>query len=393
MRTILDFETSTHNKGHPFDPRNFAVSYSVKFNDVVHFRYYSDPDFRSFLADVIARTTRLVGYAIKFDVHWLGNLGINLPPEAEVWDCQLAEFILSGQQNGFISLNETLESYGLPAKKDIVAEYWAQGISTEDIPPGIVEEYNRWDVETTDMVYGVQQAILPPKQYNLVLLEGADLLTLVAAERNGFKWDREAADRYAAEHDAALVEIERGLARFLPPDIPGPPGFNFDSGDQLSAFLYGGSINYEYATPETSVYKSGPKKGEEYTRNRWSSVTVQFPKRFKPLEGTEVSKTLENGPEEQHFYQVDDPTLKQLTSRRKEDKDLLAALSARSKKIKVVEMIKSINKKIDEKNWQDGCIHPQYNQNIVITGRLSSSAPNLQNTPPEVDKFLVSRYV
>ena len=47
---------------------------------------------------------------------------------------------------------------------------------------------------------------------------------------------------------------------------------------------------------------------------------------------------------------------------------------------------------METKGW-DGSIHGQFNQVVARTGRLSSSAPNMQNTPPELDKLLVSRYV
>jgi DNA polymerase I-like protein with 3'-5' exonuclease and polymerase domains len=392
LRTVFDVETSIFNKGHPFDPRNILVSYSVRFEGSTHFRYYTDPDFISFLRDVIAKSTELVGFNIKFDVHWLCRAGISIPVSCRIWDCMLAEFILAGQTNGFISLNEALESYGLPTKKDQVAEYWAQGISTENIPVPIVEEYNRWDVETTDMLYGMQRDVLSEKQRRLVLLEGDDLLTLAAAEQNGIKWDAEGASKRAMELAAELEALKSRLRGYLPSGIPDDPGFNWDSGDQLSAFLYGGTITYDVATETPSVYKSGEKKGMEYIRRSWSEAKVTFPALFRPLAGTEVAKTLENGPDDPHYYQVDEPTLKQLKASSKAKRELLDTLFIIAKKEKVLGMINSINKKIDEKNWQDNYIHPQFNQNVVITGRLSSSAPNMQNTPPEIDKFLVSRY-
>ena len=42
----------------------------------------------------------------------------------------------------------------------------------------------------------------------------------------------------------------------------------------------------------------------------------------------------------------------------------------------------------------DGCVHTNYNQDVVVTGRLSSSAPNLQNIPVEsiVRSVFTSRY-
>jgi DNA polymerase I-like protein with 3'-5' exonuclease and polymerase domains len=70
----------------------------------------------------------------------------------------------------------------------------------------------------------------------------------------------------------------------------------------------------------------------------------------------------------------------------------LALLNERSTQIKVAEMVESIMNKKTAMNWQDNFLHPQFNQNAVVTGRLSSSAPNMQNTPLEIDELLVSRY-
>lgn len=392
MLTFIDVETTTHNKGHPFDERNFLVSYAVKQGTgLIVFKYYHDPDFISYLRATLASASLLVGFNIKFDLHWIARTNVAFS-HCKVWDCSLAEFILSGQTAGFISLNEALEQYGLPTKTDLVAEYWARGISTENIPVYILQEYNEWDVTVTELLYNVQKELLSGPQQTLLMLEGEDLKALQHAEFHGIKWDQVKAEAKLVEYRKQLAEIESRLNKHLI-DLPATFKFNWDSGDHLSAFLYGGVIRHDYAIQEQSVYKSGPHKGEAYTRNRWYETSCTFPKRFTPLEGTEVAKTAKDSglPPDRRFYQVDAPTLRQLKGS-KVDKEILADLDERSKVIKVVEMVESIMTTIREKNWADNYLHPQFNQNTVRTGRLSSSAPNMQNTPVEVDELLVSRY-
>jgi DNA polymerase I-like protein with 3'-5' exonuclease and polymerase domains len=46
---------------------------------------------------------------------------------------------------------------------------------------------------------------------------------------------------------------------------------------------------------------------------------------------------------------------------------------------------------MEEKHWGD-YLHGQYNQVVARTGRLSSSQPNLQNQPAEVDQYIISHY-
>lgn len=388
---FLDVETTTHNKGHPFDPRNFLVSYAAFSGADICFRYYRDPDFVSNLRDKLCTVDVVVGFNIKFDLHWINNLLGEVPQHLKVWDCQLAEFIYSGQQLPYDSLNAALERYGLPTKLDVVKEYWDAGVPTEDIPIAILQEYNEWDVYATKLLFDVQQTLLSDKQKTLVYLEGEDLKALQAAEYAGIKFDIDKATEKVSTYKAAIADIECSLNNLLPDGIP-EGCFNWDSGDHLSVFLYGGEFTFEYPVPEEAVYKSGDKKGQAYTRNRWMAKKVLFPQQFIPLEGTLVKKCQAPGYSGTAFYQTDAPTLAQLKAKNMQAKQTLELLFERSDKTKVVEMITSIFDKMAEKNWQNNYIHGQFNQNVVVTGRLSSSQPNLQNTPPEVDQLLISRY-
>lgn len=382
--TVLDAETSTFNKGHRFDPRNKLISYAYKrsFSDSCRFLYHTDPDFQE-RPDESYGT--LVGFNFKFDCHWLYPNGL----VNKVWDCQLAEHIYTGQRGQFISLNECLEKYGLETKLDLVKEYWDNGVDTADIPVNILKEYNEWDVIQTEKLFLVQQELLSDAQKNLVYLLGEDLKCLAAIERDGLLFDSDRASKYLVESKAGVVSIEEQLCKYLPEIQHGV--FNWDSGDHLSCFLYGGTLEFDYATSSEAVYKSGPKKGEPYIKNSWHVERVVFNKRFEPLEGTETKKTKDKADVLTRFYQTDAPTLASLKGK-KEDKLVLGLLSKRSETQKVVEMLESLFKQFNDKHWENNLIHGTFNQNVAITGRLSSSAPNMQNQPPEVEQFFISRY-
>ena len=385
---VLDCETTTHNKGHPFDPRNRLVSYAYRFcHGPICFRYHTDPSFSARLLPSDLCLGTFIGFNAKFDWHWASHL---LDHDVKVWDCQLAEHVYTGQKAQFISLNECLERYGLETKKDIVKELWEAGVQTDEIAVPILQEYNEWDVTQTEKLYHIQQELLSEEQKKLVYLMGEDLKVLASIERAGLLFDVDGATRAVAEFKSAVADVEAQLQQRLPPIQFGT--FNFDSGDHLSCFLYGGTLNFDYATSEESVYKSGAKKGTPYTKNTWHVEVVEFPGYFKPLENTEVAKTKGKAEVATRFYQTDGPTLASLKGGGKVGKDIISLLTTRAEKQKLVEMLESLFKQFQTKGWEGNLVHGQYNQNVAITGRLSSSSPNMQNIPPEIDKFFVSRY-
>ena len=386
----FDIETTTIEKGHVHHPENFLVSYSFSNGARTGFHYYTDPDFLDVVRNTLARCTELVGANLKFDIQWLMRNGIEIPDTIKIYDVLLAEHILTGQQSPMVSLNEVLAGYGIEEKLDVVKGYWEAGVSTENIPVKILEEYNNDDAEKPLIVRKIQRDLLSEKQLSLLYQQGQDLLVLAQTELNGVKFDTERAKVDHGKYREQLASVEAELNAFLP-TMPNGVSFNWDSGDQLSALLYGGLIEYSYSESEEAVYKSGDKKGLPYVRNRWHTVTVEFPRRFDPLAKTEVKKTKDNPDATTRFYAVDDPTLRQLRSRSRDNRRLLELLASKSKITKVVESFNSVHGHIDKYCWGD-YIHSQYNQNVVRTGRLSSSKPNAQNFAEEIDMCLISRF-
>ena len=146
MRTynylVLDVETTTSNKGNPFDQTNKLCYVGLKDNilfDIEH----TDTPYKEKLEEIqkeIDKIETLVGFNIKFDLHWLKRYGIDFSTK-RIWDCQLVHFILSGQKDTYPSLNKVAKHYNLESKLDIVAEeYWKNDIDTTDIPADILKE-------------------------------------------------------------------------------------------------------------------------------------------------------------------------------------------------------------------------------------------------------------
>lgn len=162
-------------------------------------------------------------------------------------------------------------------------------------------------------------------------------------------------------------------------------GLNLNSGDHLSCILYGGTIFIDTRVP-IGVYKSGAKVGQ--TRYKIVVQDYQMPRLVEPLKGTEVKKPEGSQP----IWQTNE--------------DVLKTVKLNSKSRTIVELIKEYTKLeklrgtylegwsdlIDKMHWPKNMIHGNLNQCVAVTGRLSSSKPNLQNADPITQKYCLSRY-
>ena len=161
MRSLtLDVETTISNKGNPFDETNKLCYVGLLGSTprTISIEYGDEP-YRHKLDEIqkeIDESEILVGFNIKFDLHWLRKYGINFVGK-RVWDCQLVHFILTGQQYPYPSLNGVSAYYDLGSKLDVVAtEYWGNKIDTPNIPKDILEEYLIGDLQLTQKVYEKQ---------------------------------------------------------------------------------------------------------------------------------------------------------------------------------------------------------------------------------------------
>jgi len=387
MVLTLDLETTTFNKGNPYDTRNFIVSHHTKRGDgQTVCSYYTDADFLTSLRESVEGASLIITHSGKFDLSWCLHHGIRPGRHCRIWDTQLAEFILSGQTNSFASLNDLTEKYNLGVKEDAVAEYWAKGISTESIPRDVVESYGNRDVDLTHSVYlaQLQDHRMDDGLSRLIRLCGLDLLVLRDMEFNGFKYDVEGSQRRSDQLTEELIGIEKELDSYSVTKI------NWDSGDQLSAFLYGGSFTEDVYLPVERIYKSGPKKGEAYIRNEYQRTNqYNFVGHFSPLRGTALKKSTA----ERTFYSTAEDTLIQLKAKTKESRRIIELLLRRATITKLIgTYLSAMPALIEEMHWEGNYIHGQFNQVVARTGRLSSSRPNMQNAPEEVDEFFVTRY-
>jgi DNA polymerase I-like protein with 3'-5' exonuclease and polymerase domains len=380
MILTFDTETTTYQKGNPYSVRNRMVSVGWKLDDgTVRDVYVGDPGWKEAITEAWNLATVIVGFNLKFDLAWLRReAGLTVRDNQQVYDVQLAWFVLTNQQHRYPSLNQVLEYFNLPVKLDVVkTEYWDKGIDTPDIPRPILSEYLHHDVQSTYEAWMRVQQAMPKSKRKLVQLQMADLIVLHEMEYNGLIYDKETSLKLAEETRKELDLIDTQLT-----DLVGIAGVNFGSGDQLSAILYGGTIVQEHKEEYLFQYKD-PKKAPAI-KTRKVEREYPMPRLVEPLPRTELKK--------EGLYATNEPTLKSLKAKGKAKQIIDLVLKRAELESLVDKYYAKIPKIMTEMDWPEGEVHGNFNQCTVVTGRLSSDKPNLQNLDKNGKKLFYSRY-
>ena len=380
---VIDCETDTFTTGSPFDARNsmFCVGYSSgDSKGVLWFEYERGKPLGESvdtLRRLIDRCTVVVAFNAKFELHWLRRYGIvvNKP----VWDCQVYEFIVSGQSPPFPSLEGVCKKYGLGEKYTEIEELWAKNLDARLIPRETYVSRVMSDVELTSNLYAFQQQDNRKRSsqfQNLIQLEMLDLRVLEEMEHNGQKYDKNKAIELAQVAQLEINDLTAELDRLVP-DAP----INWNSVFHKSAALYGGVIEWS-EREQIGVYASGARIGEP--RYRVHDKRADLPRRINPPDSGKLDKD--------GYWSTSADVLKSLPARG-DAKQIIEILLRRQELEKLVgTYYNGIPELMDEMGWTDGIVHGQFNQTVAITGRLSSSKPNLQNQPERNKKLFISRF-
>lgn len=373
---ILDVETTTFQKGHPFSQRNKLCYVGLK---EVSGKVFVQDWMESTRRDIWPSPDVVVGFNLKFDLHWIRRGGLIQPPFSfRVWDCQLAEFLLTNQKNSFASLDEVCTKYGIPVKPDKIKQYWEAGIDTPDIPKDAMIEYLIHDLEATEEVYlhQMEEFEKHPQLLKLFRAQCADLLCLEDMEYNGILVDDKQSYELADKANEDMQQLEEKLLPFM----RGLP-FNLNSHDHLSLMLYGGVFKQETRVP-VGEFKSGAKVGQ--TRFKIVVHDVVVPRLVEPLKNAALKK--------EGFFSTDESILRNLKVKG-DAKCLIELLLKRSELNKMIgTYYRGVPDLIQEMDWEPHMLHGQLNQCVARTGRLSASRPNQQNFDENIQRLLVTRY-
>jgi len=384
MERVVDLETSVKNRDEKGKPIIGGSTGSPWWpdNDIV-LAQWEDEDGEAlverYTVPPTENCTLAIGHNIKFDLLYLLTRSEEwrewwTNPTSHIWDTQLAEYIISGQTHLYPSLNECAEKYGGELKDDRVKEFWQEGYDTEDIPEHILDAYGKWDVINTRTVYDSQR-LIASKEGLLSLIESqmCALMATIEMEYNGMLFAREEALDKAKELTNTLETVNNLILHSVEDECGALPfEFNIGSNQQLSAFLFGGSVKYEGTETvldsegNPAVYKSGAKKGKVKTRK--CKKEFVFNRLVEPLPKWERKSG----------WSVDDKVLSYISANA--DSEIVRDLAAEVMEYR--ELSKDISTYylgLSELVWPDGYIHGNLNHCSTSTGRLSSTQPNMQN--------------
>ena len=222
---VVDFETTTLDKGSPYNPDNKMVCSGYKLGpnhpyvvdpDEIHFKLGNEFQ-QSHLVDCIEKADFFVAHFSKFEYGWLERCG--LPLEKALAFCtMIAEYVLlSNRANpSMLGLNACLKRRGMKTKDELGTKILKAGMCPSEWPVTWLEKYQKDDVIRTETLFLHQRQ---------ALLTGGNLMTsftrniftapIVDIEKNGMHLDAKRVDVLYREALRSQNSLITSIEKFL----------------------------------------------------------------------------------------------------------------------------------------------------------------------------------
>ena len=437
MITTIDVETSyqkTEAGGFdpsPFNPNNILVS--VGINDEYYFTNHSERiDEGCFhkIQKILDETKILVGHNIKFDLSWLLEAGFTYT--GNVYDTMIAEYVLNRGVRKSLTLLMCCQRRKLDAKDDAVKEYMDRGVSFENIPAEIVEQYGKIDVAITRQLFDSQMADLRTDKHKGLLktikVMNEFLIVLTDMERNGINVNLDDLKQVEKEYRAEFAYLKQKIDKIVY-DKMGDTKINLGSPEQLSWLIYSKKPKdkHEWAKIFNTGVDKFTKKNKKRPKFSFAQFRTLVANNSEPIYKTIASQCLHcNGKgvirkvkvdgtpykkyskcDECHgegfvyakmaklagfnqrprsVYDVSDSgfktdrlTLNKIAGEAEgEFKDFIDSILRHNA---ISTYLNTFVEGLQNFTNDNGLLHPKFMQAVTATGRLSSRDPNFQNQP------------
>jgi DNA polymerase I-like protein with 3'-5' exonuclease and polymerase domains len=456
MITTVDVETSwqkTETGGYdpsPFHPDNILVSVGLNsyFGDEYYFTNHSERiDKGCFhkIQETLDKTTLLVGHNIKFDLMWLLEAGFKYT--GRVYDTMLGEYILNRGIRKSLTLEMCCRRRKIGSKDSSIKEYMDRGISFENIPADVVEEYGKIDVQITRKLFDSQMDDFRLEKNKELLsttkMMNEFLVVLTDMERNGINIDVQKLNEVEKEYRAEFAYLKQKIDKIVYKQM-GDTKINLSSPEQLSWLIY--SMKPKDKKQWSKIFNVGIDKSTGKNKKRPQFSRVQF--RNLISDNTEVihrtvaeqcigchgkgviKRIKKDGSPYKNYTKCSEcdgdgytytPMAKVAGFRQRPrsvydiaesgfrtDKITLSKISSEAEGefkefIDAIVRHNAVSTYLDTfveglKNFTNdrGFLHPKFMQAVTATGRLSSRDPNFQNQPRgktfPIRKVVTSRF-
>ena len=448
---VIDLETTVRNKG-PTAVGKFAAHPQCIDNEIVRYAFKEEGcESRCLERFIIPSPPEdidiMVGHNLAFDIQYLITRSSKwrewfLSPKSKIWDTMIAEYILTGQEDKYISLDvcalkhagasdssimfyknmkklqleaeeagqEQLDrfnsdkalfyaTWGHILKDETIKGYWEAGYDTTDIPDHELAEYALGDVDNTEMIFlsQIKQAD-HQNQIDLIQVMMESRMATIEMEYNGFAFNKAGALLEASVLAARLENIQKSIqvgANLLLPDTE--IVLDATSGIQLSKLIFGGA--HKYKTKEDMLdengdpvlYKSGKQKG--LRRTKIVTKEVELPMLLSPLRITKTA-ALKNG------WKLDDAVvdeiIQQLTFNHTTSiiEDTILEIAELLKNARTLQKdLTAFYRPYIDLTWADGRLHANFSHTATDTGRLSCNNPNIQQVSGKKGKGTVTFFL
>jgi len=360
---IVDLETSIkcpvgNSKANPMWPANQICYMGIK-RLASGYSYRKGGPVKPIPPDVL-----LIGHNIKFDLLYMFRDMPN-PVLPYIWDTQLAAYLISGQRHKYPALNDLIKERGGEVKDDRLKEFWDNGVNTEDIPESIILPYLQNDVEETEKEFNLQWKWCEENNCLPFFLSQMDALrATIAMNLAGMAIDWEYVQGQQAHYNKHVDYLRSMLPYKLSEEEA------WASPKQLSTYFFGGEEKY-VEKEFVGYYKNGKPKYKNVEKVR------SIPAKTEP-----IGEKGKGG-----YYSVDDAAL-EILAKKFPEAEIISDMRLSSK------VATTYYQGIINARMPSNRIYPQLNHTSTSTGRLSCTAPNLQNQTDagNVKRAYISRH-
>jgi len=384
--SVIDMETTVKApsaykfSATPAFKHNKIVAVGIKRSDMPYDEWHMTDGQRA--VDMENTTRILVGHNIKFDLGYTATHGtVQL---GAVWDTGIAHYMMTGQKARMPSLNEVAEFYGLGQKKEGVKDLWDMGMQTENIEKHILMDYLKQDVMLTEAIYLKQQERLQtlPKLREHILRVSTASTYIAACEYNGLpvSWYKLHSAHSSAESAAKSDKVklyEYAEERYKVP-LESRELWDPTTPSNVGKLLFDLPLEIQDFEPAGRVLKNG-----------------QVAKRRRKID------FVYNPPEDEHHKNMASLPVPRTKSGQIQTSDDLLDLMVgvtpvtdlvrgyrSSSKLYSTYMKPSMEFVLAAGEYR---LLPTFHLTTTVTGRSSSSGPNAQQLPPELEACITAR--